>query len=659
VNKIFGAKAYDSCYDVNFTLTLNPFLPFTTPYLISKAQAKISNENIEHDVLNIILQLGYGALKGHYKNEDIELITPLVKSLKSDIDNLSDFIQIKQLELKVKLFKSLYYKIFIMNIFKPKYVRILTVNKIWDEYVYYGKSIINNAYDIIAIKIAYQNIKIISPELVTKIEIWDKIIECETFLFKKIINNRKKFYPLSEQLFEFFTNYTAIPEGKFKLFMSNIFILQKNCVKINHYQKDINDLEANNILNKIQIDYRDYPTAAQAHLYDIALAENTIKWQLLRLSKIYSNNENNLNIKNGSLIKDTKVFTLRIANSLYSLHMSDPDRHTWLIPKKRMVSFLSRNDVEGALFFSRRRVSDNCLRIQFQNFVKTEPLKKKIVEKKEGLNNLVILIHKDIFKKDLRDSFLKNAAIKAIGLSHVQEDLKFKARQTIFSLSMKLKQLLETHFDYFTMKKIAIPAFAFASLIFFIYFSLPTPLSDLVHKTFHYADINEITFIDEKPLPWEVSIKKYGFSSPEEYNKKQKAFGAGLWMARKQIKKDEHISQESLFFLEDTNNKQSKGLKWTEIEDCSYYWLGQWVYVLRNICLSGNKIPKTFWNEQAQIAELLTQKIKKMDQKINDNLFISDQIYEIYKKINDNKGLYNCDEIVVELDRIIQILSPE
>ena len=620
--------------------------------LIAQAQQD-SIEKIGSTVLKIIKRVGYASFAKEFKDDDIKLIEPLIQN---DIDLYSGFFQEYQLSIAMKYFKSLYYKLFILDRFNLLCTYRTKWYSNWDEYVDCGKNIIIQFYDIVAIKAGYEHIRTITPELAKKFDIWKEIIECETFLLRKLTGNQKKFYPLSEQIFSIFTQYPNFPESTFKDFLKDILTLRKNCVRINHYQKDFSALEANNILNQIQMNFQDYPTASQAYLYDIALVENTIKWHILRQSTAISNNGNIVTTGYGDLIKNSNVYVFQIAHDLYSLHMSTPDQHTWLVPQKKMMSFFSKNDhVKGALFCSRRRVHDNCLRVQFQNFVNTASMK-KLLMKKEEASNSIVLTHKDIAKKDLRHTFLKKASMHAIGVNHAQKDLKYHAKQNLYSLQRQIKQAQQIFSDYFTIKNIAVPALAIASILFIVYFSLPTSLSTLVNQSFQSAVINEMTFIDQKPFPWEVNIQKYGFSSSEDFNENQKAFGAGLWMARRLVKKDKDISKLPAFFKEKTMSALLESEEWSMIQNNPYYLLGQWMYLIRNVCLSGKEISSKFWHEQIQVMELLRQEIKQIG---NDYHVIDENLDKVDQMIHTENNQNFCVEIVPLLDHVIQTLSPE
>ena len=117
------------------------------------------------------------------------------------------------------------------------------------------------------------------------------------------------------------------------------------------------------------------------------------------------------------------------------------------------------------------------------------------------------------------------------------------------------------------------PALAIASILFIVYFSLKTSLSTLVNQSFQSAVINEMTFIDQKPFPWEVNIQKYGFSSQADFNENQKAFGAGLFMARRLVKKDKDISKLPAFLKEKTMSALLESEEWSMIQKNPYYSL--------------------------------------------------------------------------------------
>jgi hypothetical protein len=166
---------------------------------------------------------------------------------------------------------------------------------------------------------------------------------------------------------------------------------------------------------------------------------------------------------------------------------------------------------------------------------------------------------------------------------------------------------------------------------------------------------DDLEFNNIYKLPWERSKTTYGFAPQPADSDTSRAFGAGLWAARKEVIGDQVFPTKPDF----VEAKQA----WQTSPKAIDFGLGRWSYLLRALCLSDEKVSQDFWGKQLEILNKIQKKVSASYNKNNEVLKMVtlrlDNIKSILNK--SDEGTLNREsrrDIAAELDFLINSLSP-
>jgi hypothetical protein len=185
-------------------------------------------------------------------------------------------------------------------------------------------------------------------------------------------------------------------------------------------------------------------------------------------------------------------------------------------------------------------------------------------------------------------------------------------------------------------------------------------LDDLINNSYTsniMAGISQddLEFNNIYKLPWERSKTTYGFAPQPTDSDTSRAFGAGLWSARKEVLGDQVFPTKPAF----VEAKQA----WQTSPKEIYFWLGRWSYLLRAMCMSDQKVSQDFWGKQLEISNKVQKKVSASYNKNNEVLkMVTLRLDNIKSILNKSaEGTLNREsrrDIAAELDFLINFLSP-
>jgi hypothetical protein len=162
-------------------------------------------------------------------------------------------------------------------------------------------------------------------------------------------------------------------------------------------------------------------------------------------------------------------------------------------------------------------------------------------------------------------------------------------------------------------------------------------------------------------LPWEGADSSYGFSSSSPPSEASVAFAAGLWIGREQL--TGNLSPLALpESLRPSSRKESASpALWVDSQYSHYYWVGQWVILLKAACISDNVPDASFWEHQKKTLEkglaLFSQENTNEAKFLTDALKgIGPLIGELGVNPSDRRA---CSNLRTEIEALEKRLAPQ
>ncbi|MBF0550649.1 MAG: zf-HC2 domain-containing protein [Deltaproteobacteria bacterium] len=161
-----------------------------------------------------------------------------------------------------------------------------------------------------------------------------------------------------------------------------------------------------------------------------------------------------------------------------------------------------------------------------------------------------------------------------------------------------------------------VPLLLAASLIFFLWgpFSQGPNLKQVLANSYQTAMTGGLTISPStRPnfiLPWERPPAPYSFSPSPSPSLAQQAFAAGLWEGRRTLAKN-NATWPAPKFLSPPQPSSDQPRTEDKISDpeADYYYLGQWVILVRAALLSPQVMGKSFWKQQVMTSDILEKRL--------------------------------------------------
>ncbi|MDM8523688.1 hypothetical protein QUF80_09980 [Desulfococcaceae bacterium HSG8] len=267
-----------------------------------------------------------------------------------------------------------------------------------------------------------------------------------------------------------------------------------------------------------------------------------------------------------------------------------------------------------------------------------------------------------------------------------EEDLEKWADEPV-TFSEKLKCFVSNLMSGYRAR-LAVPpvrsvmvGFSMAAACLIIYLLTPqTPeMSGLIAGSYQAALVQKMTFSQRElkedfSFPWEISDQSFEIASPAQYFPYSRAFGAGLWSGRQMLGlhvSETNDSQEQVSELPvpDFLSPRWKGDstvtadEWSETSWDIYFFMGQWCFLARAVCLSDAEVPDAFWERQGLILEKIQKKFTERSHLIKkDPGIVTASLGRVRSVLKDpGGGLLSekqCKTVDFELDNLITYLSP-
>lgn len=153
---------------------------------------------------------------------------------------------------------------------------------------------------------------------------------------------------------------------------------------------------------------------------------------------------------------------------------------------------------------------------------------------------------------------------------------------------------------------------AAACLLLYLIIPGRSDIGKMIERSYETAITQNMTFPQGKAgdaftLPWSDK-GALGFMSLKDHAPGIRAFGAGLWAGRSELR---HIAPDmpETGMPDSLSSGESGAEGWTGTEWELCFRLGRWSFLMRAACLSDTELSPDFWKQQAQISENFVKKI--------------------------------------------------
>jgi len=422
-----------------------------------------------------------------------------------------------------------------------------------------------------------------------------------------------------------------------------------------------------------------------AHCY-IRIEEFWIYKKQLEFSNSFNKEFSNETIKFEDRIENLKYKVLTHASDIEELCNEDHDilinnEYIFIIDKQNLPVTQTINIDSCSINIE---INNNKLAIFNNSSIKPELiLKNKIINSNKesiknkhifnlSLNNGYYYIYPYIFKKQKVISLYIHKLDIDIAVSLIQllkKILLFFIYKLNTAKEINEKQIIKKHefflvqFQLFriirnkkmmsTFLTIAILSIIIPSTIF--YNSKPPSLPDQINMTYQKAINNNLVFkYDAVSFHW---LKKHlQFAQVEMDAPYKQAFGYGLMVGKKQIIHKLNLPKN---YTNETEKKVIPAIK--DMHNNPYYWFGYWCFILRNVCLSGEVLPKDFWEDQFNILKQIQKALKKLNERPEypNNYKLLTKIETIIKQLKTSPAENSkYRTIVKEVDMLIKQYAP-
>jgi len=166
-------------------------------------------------------------------------------------------------------------------------------------------------------------------------------------------------------------------------------------------------------------------------------------------------------------------------------------------------------------------------------------------------------------------------------------------------------------------------------------------------------------------LPWQCTVKSYGFSHSDQHSPASRAFGAGLWTGDQNLSKEEASAPMPEFFSPKWRaGDDVKADEWPETQWSPYFSLGRWGFLIQTVCESDEAFPHEFWGKQDRILSQIQEKFENMPDDIRENAKVIDKVLgridSVLKKSDKNPPTKrHRRKIAFQIGNLIKYLSPK
>lgn len=165
-------------------------------------------------------------------------------------------------------------------------------------------------------------------------------------------------------------------------------------------------------------------------------------------------------------------------------------------------------------------------------------------------------------------------------------------------------------------------------------------------------------------LPWQSTVKSYGFSHSGGNLPSNRAFGAGLWTGAQKLSKENASVPIPEFLSPKWQGDDIKADEWSETPWSPYFSLGRWGFLIQTVCQSGEVFPYEFWEKQDRILSQIQEKFEQMPENIRENVKVIDKVLgeidAVLKKSDKNPPTKRQRrKIASQLGNLIKYLSPK
>ena len=497
-----------------------PYLSTLHDYLVYvKRQVSAGEVNREY-LFNILRDIGYLDMMGaELPEQPLEYIgTILTSEVPSTGENAPDLIDFEDLSYETETYIRQ-----ANNLLPPPQLNNITEEEAWEDMWRgareRGLGLILAGLDIIAIMVGHKLVLKESSKSVGWNNCWNDFEKNSEQYISELSKNKEAFYCLSDDIFSYLTKFSRMPECPFGSLLLEIAAPRETYVKENNYRWIISPEEAEEIFFKVSEKFEKYSSTAQVYFYENALAQEILKTFISRIC-FAKERKRTTHPGNWQFLTtldegfDCEVPMISAGGVNYSVHMLDtPDSRVsgWGMRKDRMNPFLPNDyqDFQGALFCSWKEYPTEEILVRFDNYIKKDRLKKLLRQKKayfkeDFFKDYIMLTLDDVYKYPLRDQFLEEAAMAAMGLpieereqvavlSTNEQEERERIRQAVFIASMTVLTMIMTlarRQAYFMAMR---PAQALGA-------TSPPPESNIIFvpRTFPPEGVKDETFFD----PW-------------------------------------------------------------------------------------------------------------------------------------------------------------